>query len=62
LLGTDPYLSNAGAKVHTFSESAKFSSNFLFFFLNFTPLRHRNSNNIRIFACSTIRYYKNGTI
>ena len=55
-------LSNAGAKVHTFSESAKFSGNFLFFFLNFTPLRLMNSNNIRIFACSTIRYNRNGTI
>ena len=52
----------AGAKVHTFSESAKFSGNFLFFFLNFTPLRLMNSNNIRIFACSTIRYNRNGTI
>ena len=51
LLGTDPYLSNAGAKVHTFSESSKFSSNFLIFFLNLTPTRHQISNKMRNFAC-----------
>ena len=47
LLGTD----HAGAKVHTFSESSKFSSNFLIFFLNLTPTRHQISNKMRNFAC-----------